>query len=192
MAQTVDFPRTAAHPTVDPVREYTTVAKWFHWITVVLIAIALPLGFLIKYIEAPKLGFYAIHESAGLTLLFVAIARLAWRFANPPPPLPPQVPRAMRGASHAVHALLYTAIIVQPMLGFFSSQAYDFPMRGPTAYLRLIDMPVLIGKDLALGGVLSTAHSVVGISIAVLLVLHIGGAVVHQAIRRDNVLLRMV
>ena len=59
---------------------YGSAAKWFHWVTVVLIAIALPVGFVIQHIkDADKMPFYAIHESAGLTILFVALARLAWR-----------------------------------------------------------------------------------------------------------------
>jgi len=52
-----------------PDGQYTTVAKWFHWITLGLMLVALPTGFVIKYIKADpfatKLVFYAIHESAG-------------------------------------------------------------------------------------------------------------------------------
>ena len=56
----------AAHPD----GQYTTVAKWFHWVTLVLMAIALPAGIVIKYIkDDSKMVFYAIHESAGLTIL---------------------------------------------------------------------------------------------------------------------------
>ena len=56
----------AAHPD----GQYGSVAKWFHWITVGLIAIALPTGFVIKYITgdadgAYKMGFYAIQRVRG-------------------------------------------------------------------------------------------------------------------------------
>jgi len=56
----------AAHPD----GQYGAAAKWFHWITVGLIAIGLPMGFIIKYITdaqegAVKYVFYSIHESAG-------------------------------------------------------------------------------------------------------------------------------
>jgi cytochrome b561 len=36
------------------------------------------------------------------------------------------------------------------------------------------------------------AHNALGIAIVALLVLHVGAAVFHQAIRRDGTLLRMV
>src|SRR5689334_25112284 len=76
---------------------YGTVSKWFHWVTVVLMAIALPVGFVIQHIkDEHKMPFYAIHESAGLTILLVALARLTWRLTHPAPPLPEHVPPVLR------------------------------------------------------------------------------------------------
>ena len=43
-----------------------------------------------------------------------------------------------------------------------------------------------------LAGVVGTAHTIGGWAIVTLLVLHIGGVIFHQAIRRDGTLLRMV
>ncbi|MFC7541514.1 cytochrome b/b6 domain-containing protein [Siccirubricoccus deserti] len=73
---------------------YNTISKWFHWITVALMAVALPVGFVIQHITdkdegATKLVFYAIHESAGVTLFVVVLLRLLWRLRHPAPPLPP-------------------------------------------------------------------------------------------------------
>lgn len=182
----------AAHPD----GQYTTVAKWFHWITLALMAIALPTGFVIKYIKtdpfATKLAFYAIHESAGLTILFVAIARLAWRIANPPPPLPAHLPVQMRIAASAVHGALYAALIVQPVMGFLATNAWGFPMQGATAYLGIIDIPAVLAKNEDLARSLSSIHTSVGYAIAALLVVHIGAAIYHHAVRRDGTLMRML
>ena len=172
---------------------YNSVSKWFHWVTVGLMAVALPMGFVIKHIkDSDKMAFYAIHESAGLTILLVAVARLAWRISHPPPPLPDSVPAPMRLAATVNHWLLYAALIAQPVLGFVATNAQGFPLQGKTAYLGLIDLPKFMEANKALADVVQSAHTVVGISIAVLLVLHIGGAVFHQAIRRDGTLLRIV
>lgn len=172
---------------------YNTVQKWFHWITVGLIAVALPVGFVIQHIkDADKMAFYAIHETTGLTILFVALARLGWRLTHPVPPQAADIPRPMRLAASTVHHLFYVALILQPVLGFLATNAFGFPLQGETAYFGLIDLPKFMETDEALGGVLSVAHSVVGWSLLGLLVLHIGGVVFHQAIRRDGTLLRMV
>jgi cytochrome b561 len=172
---------------------YGTVSKWFHWVTVALMAVALPVGFVIKHIkDADKMVFYAIHESAGLTILFVAVARLLWRLSHPAPPLPEHVPRLLRNTASAVHHSLYALLILQPILGFFTTNAFGFPLRGQTAYLGFIQFPKFMEADVGLGEILKTIHFIGGWSILVLLVLHIGGVVFHQAIRRDGLLLRMV
>lgn len=176
---------------------YGTVAKWFHWITVPLIAIALPVGFIIRYITpegegVAKMAFYAIHESAGLTIFFVALLRLAWRLMHRPPPHPPGVPRLMARMADGVHHALYAMLILQPLLGFFMTNAFGFPMQGATAYLGFVDFPKFMEAHESLAKVLKGLHTLGGWTILVLLVLHIGGAVFHQAIRRDRTLLRMV
>lgn len=172
---------------------YGTGAKWFHWITVALIAVALPFGFVIQHIkDADKMAFYAIHESAGLTIFFVALARLAWRWVHPPPPLPEHVPSLLRRMAAGVHHALYAMLIIQPILGFSATNAQGFPMQGETAYLGVIDFPKLVEANEDVAGGLQLLHTIGGWSILVLLVLHIGGVVLHQAIRRDGTLLRMV
>jgi len=193
MTMAATLPRTdAAHPD----GQYHTVAKWFHWVTVVLMAIALSFGFVIKYIKTDpfsiKLAFYMIHETAGLTILFVAIARLAWRWMSPPPPLPDHLPTAMRKGAAVVHHALYALLILQPIIGFLATNAWGFPMQGPTAYFGLIDIPAVIGETPSIAPTLSLIHTVFAWAIVVLLVAHIGGAVFHHAIRRDGTLMRML
>ena len=172
---------------------YNTGSKWFHWITVGLMAVALPMGFVIKHVkDSDKMPFYAIHESAGLTILLVAVARLVWRLTHPPPPLPDHIPAPMRLAARANHWALYAAMIAQPILGFIATNAWGFPLQGRTAYLGFIDLPKIMEKNVPLAEAVQAAHNALGWTIAALLVLHIGAAVFHQAIRRDGTLLRMV
>ena len=98
----------------------------------------------------------------------------------------------MRRAAAVNHWLLYAALIVQPTLGFVATNAQGFPLRGETAYLGLIDFPKFMEANKAVADAVQSAHTAVGISIAVLLVLHVGAAIFHQAIRRDGTLLRIV
>jgi len=183
----------AAHPD----GQYGTVAKWFHWITVGLIAIALPTGFVLEHITdandgATKMGFYAIHESAGLTILICAIARLAWRAMNPPPAYPDHLPPLMRAAAAGTHHALYALLILQPLLGFFATNAWGFPLQGQTAYLGFIDLPKFMDTWEGLAKVLGTLHTIGGYLFLVLLIAHIGAAVFHHAIRRDGTLMRIL
>lgn len=171
---------------------YTPIAKWFHWITAGLMAVALPTGLVIQHIkDSDKMAFYAIHESAGLTLFIVASLRLWYRIRHPVP-VDANVPAPMRLAATAVHHALYGALILQPLLGFFATNAFGFPMQGPTAYLGFIDLPKFMPVMEALANALLWAHRWLGWTIGALLVAHIGAVIFHQAIRRDGTLTRMV
>lgn len=183
----------AAHPD----GQYGSVAKWFHWITVGLMAIALPTGFVIKFITgeadgAYKMGFYAIHESTGLTILLVAVARILWKATHRPPPHPDHLPAVLRIAATGTHHMLYAMLIIQPVMGFLATNAWGFPLQGQTAYLGFIDLPKFMEVSEGLAKVLSGIHTAGGYLLVVLLAAHIGGAVFHHAIRRDGTLMRML
>lgn len=176
-----------------PDGQYGAIAKLFHWTTVVLIAVALPLGFVLDHVkDEGKMAFYAVHESTGLTILIVAVLRLLWRRIHPPPPLPDHVPPPMRLAASVVHNALYALLILQPIVGFFTTNAWGFPLQGETAYLGLIDLPKFMEADEALAGTLSTVHLVFGWTLLGLILAHVCGVIVHHAIRRDGTLLRML
>ena len=179
----------AAHPA----GQYGAIAKLFHWVTLGLMLVALPLGFVIQHVkDDSKMALYALHESAGLTILFVAIARLAWRWLSPPPSLPNDMPKLFRTISTAVHHSLYGLLILQPIFGFLATNAWGFPMRGATAYLGFVEFPKFMEAWESLAKILSLLHSIGGWLLVVLIALHVGGALFHHAIRRDGTLMRMI
>jgi cytochrome b561 len=179
----------AAHPD----GQYSTVAKWFHWLTVPPMFIAILTGLTLRFMKDDvKFSFYALHESIGLILLFLAIARLAWRLVSKPPATPDHLPANMRAAAAAVHHALYALLILQPLLGFFMTNAYGFPQQGATAFLFFIDLPKFMEASPGLAFVLHWLHSLGGWALPFLLAAHIGGAVYHHALRRDGTLMRML
>jgi cytochrome b561 len=196
----MDATRATALPGQDaahPDGQYGSIAKWFHWITVGLIAIALPTGFVIKFItEASdsvyKMGFYAIHESAGLTILFASLARILWKATHKAPPHPPELPAIMHIAATATHHGLYALLIVQPLLGFFATNAWGFPLQGQTAYLGFIELPKFMDTTEWLANLLSWGHTIGGYLFVLLLTAHIGAVIFHHALRRDGTLMRML
>ena len=176
-----------------PDGQYSALAKIFHWTTVPLMFLALATGLTIRFMtNDAKMGFYALHESAGLLILFLALARLAWRGFSAPPALPDHIPASMRRAASGVHHALYAALVIQPLLGFFTTNAYGFPMQGATAFLGFIDLPKFMAPWEGLAVVLHWGHSLIGWALPFLLVAHIGGAIYHHALRRDGTLLRML
>jgi cytochrome b561 len=176
-----------------PDGQYSRLAKWFHWLTVGPMMIVILSGLTVRFMKDDvKYSFYALHESLGLLLLFLAIARITWRSMSKPPALPTHMPANMQRVANGVHHALYACLIIQPLLGFFMTNAYGFPQAGATAFLGFIDLPKFMEASEGLAFVLHWAHSIVGWTLPLLIAAHIGGAVYHHAIRRDALLLRML
>ena len=75
---------------------YGIVARVFHWLTVLLVLIMIPVG-LIMTQDLPRTiqdPLFILHKGLGPFVLLVVALRLVWRGFNPPPPLPASVPAA--------------------------------------------------------------------------------------------------
>lgn len=167
---------------------YLPAAKAFHWITAVLVVAVFPLGAVIKFVkDDAKTGFYLFHESLGLLVLFVVLARLAFRLRHPPPPLD-GLPAPMRLAASAVHWALYAALIAMPVSGFLATNAWGFPL----SWFGVLPVPSPIGEDKAIAPVLSEIHETIAWTILALFLMHVSAVVYHHAVRRDGTLRRMI
>jgi cytochrome b561 len=179
--------------TLHPDGQYSRGAQWFHWLTVPPIAVMLLSGLTIRFIKDDvKMSFYTLHESLGLLVLLLSLARLIWRWRHTPPALPSHIPAMIRFGAGTVHSLLYVVLIVQPLLGFFTTNAYGFPQQGATAFMGFINLPKFMeaSPDLALR--LHWTHSIVGWLLIPLIAAHVGGVLYHHIVRRDGTLLRML
>src|SRR3982750_1515850 len=76
----------------DTTRRYTAFAAALHWIVAVILVVQFSWGWLMQQIPKQPPGLRAdafnLHKSIGLTILLLMLARLAWRLAHRPPPLP--------------------------------------------------------------------------------------------------------
>jgi cytochrome b561 len=73
-------------------RSYGSVTKTFHWLTVLLILAAIPLGIIangLAYDTSEALAFkaflFSMHKTVGITAFFVALARIFWALSQPKP-----------------------------------------------------------------------------------------------------------
>jgi cytochrome b561 len=171
---------------------YPPLARKLHWATAILVVIMVVLGFWITWFEPKdetlKFALYDVHESIGVLVFVLVLARLLRRIADPPAPLPPTVPKVLRVVAHANHLLLYALLLLQPVLGFLATNAWGFPFR----WARLLPIPSPLGKDEALAPVLSDLHLVGAILLLLLIGAHLGGAFFHGIIRRDGIVQRML
>ena len=169
---------------------YSGTAIVFHWAIAILILANLPLGIFNEQIEAISGSSPMwLHKSVGLSVLVLSIARLAWRLAHRPPPLPETVDGWRRTASRVVHRLFYALIILVPLTGWIRTSAGSYPL----TWYALFDVPKFaIERDTPEARAAATAHDVLAWSLLALVVLHIAAALHHHYILRDRVLVRIL
>ena len=169
---------------------YTPVAKVLHWLMAVLLFGLLALGFTMTDLPLSprKLQLYSWHKWAGVTVFLLVLVRLAWRVTHRPPPLPEHMPKVMQLAAHAGHVLLYALMIAIPLSGWLMSSAKGFQ----TVWFGVLPIPDLLDKNRELGDLLQTVHLSLNLLFVAVIVGHIGAALKHHFIDRDDVLTRML
>jgi len=174
-----------------PALRYTSPARWLHWVMAPMLGVIIVVGLWMVFFEPAdqsfKLQLYNFHESLGVTVWVLALIRLAYRFRNPPPPLPADTPAMVRLGAHVTHLALYALLLLMPVIGFLATNAWGFPL----SLFGVLPLPSPVGKDEALAKILSLLHWIGAIAIIALIAGHIMGVVYHTFIRRDGLLKRM-
>ncbi len=169
---------------------YGLVAQCAHWLVFLLVAalfaialymVDLPLG-------PEKIKVYNLHKSIGVTVLSLMLLRLLWRQVSRPPALPQEMPAWERAAAHASHALLYILLLVQPTVGIIQSWSANFPV----VVFGLFILPNLTGPSESLKELLGVLHSWGAWLLLALIAAHVGAALRHHLVLRDDVLRRML
>jgi cytochrome b561 len=169
---------------------YTVMARLLHWFTALVVALMIPLGVIIGNDWGGRLQstLYGLHEGLGVLLIPVVLVRLGYRLMNPPLPLPRNIPTLQRFAAHATHVGLYALLIAQPLVGWTAISASGAPV---TAF-GVFALPLIAPENRSLAEHLFALHGLIGLSIASLVVAHIGAALYHHLVRKDRVLMRMI
>jgi cytochrome b561 len=170
---------------------YTGTAIALHWLMALGIIVAFGMGVTmtdIPGITPAKLQLFNWHKWLGVTLLALAVARALWRLTHAAPPLPVTMSSWQRIAAEWTHHALYALIFAVPLSGYLYSLAAGFPV----VYLGVLPLPVLIEKNLELKPVLESVHYWLNMGMAALVLAHVGAALKHHWLDRDDVLRRML
>lgn len=171
-------------------QRYTHTAILLHWLAAFGLAGTFALGFYMEGLpfSPNKLKLIAWHKWAGMTLLVLAVVRLAWRLTHPVPTLPLDMGRLSRMAAHAGHWLLYLLMIIIPVSGWLASSAHGVPV----VWFGVWQLPDLVAKNQGVAETLQDAHMILNYSLLALVVGHVGAALQHHFIKKDTVLMRML
>lgn len=192
----------------DGADRYTAIAVVLHWAIAVAIIGNGFIGWWMRGAieaqdtQARAIVAFQLHKSIGLTVLALSLLRLVWRLLHRPPSLPSGMPAWQRFAAKATHWTFYALMIGIPLSGwlYVSTQwRGSAPLNVPTLWFGLFEVPHLLGLNDAarglrtkLAGVTVDAHWVLAWGSAAMLVLHVGAALKHHLVNRDQVLAQMV
>jgi cytochrome b561 len=184
---------TKLRPGDDRVEVYSGRARTFHWLTVALVLVQVPLGLAMVYrgkwldlFDAVTNTMYSSHKLLGMIILIVVVARLLYRFAHGAPADEPTLATWQKVISHLNHWGLYLMLIVVPLLGWLGVSYY-----GALDIFGLFSLPALASQDQAQADAILGLHLLAAIALVLLVGLHVAAALYHYFIRGDNVLGRM-
>lgn len=176
--------------------QYSTAAKTLHWLVAFLIAAMLLTGWtmagdnLLSPTQKPL--WFVLHKSTGLVLLGLGLFALLRRLKISVPPLPSDMPRWKCVAALVTHKTLYALVIIMPLIGWMLIST----VHRPTLFFGLFPMPFLpvlseLPDKKQIADMLAGAHGALAWVIVAVVALHVGAALEHHFIERDDVLLRM-
>jgi len=171
-------------------RGYSRGMRIMHWVTAAVMLFVIIAGILIGNEIKVYDQLYNHHRAAGFLLLFIVAIRIVVKFfAEKPSPLPASITPWQRNLSALVHHLLYAALIFQPLLGWYATNAWGVKK---IPFFFGLHLPRIVEKDRELGNFLLEIHHYTGLFIAALVVMHISAAIYHHKVKKDGVLLRMM
>lgn len=172
---------------------YSLPARVFHWATVALVFIQVPLGLTMAFRgrwleiwDSVTNSLYSTHKLLGMTILVVAAARLIYRLAHGAPADEPTLEPWQKIVSRLNHWGLYALLIIVPLLGWLGVSYYP-----ALDIFGLFSLPGLVSPDEATAARVFLWHLAGAIALALLIGLHVAAALYHYLIRKDGVLGRM-
>jgi cytochrome b561 len=169
---------------------YGSVAIGFHWLMVLLIVACFCLGLYLDELRfsPQKLKLLSWHKWGGITVLWLACFRLAWKVSNRAPALPLEIPRWQRWMAASVHHILYILMFAAPLSGWVMSSAKGFPV----VYFGKWPLPNLVAKNKMLGEQLEDVHAVLTYGLIIIASSHALAALKHHFISKNDILVRML
>lgn len=164
---------------------YGRVARWLHWTSALLILFALATGKVTEFLGLEGTHVLRAHVIVDGAIALLTAARLVlWLTVDTRPPPDGEIPAVQKAVARFVHIALYLALLV-----LIGSGAGMMILTGAPDVLffasggALPDFQQLPPRQ---------AHELAGTVLIGLLVAHIGAALYHHFVLRDETLRRMM
>jgi cytochrome b561 len=134
---------------------------------------------------SPRTFYFNLHKSIGATILVLIAIRVLWRLTHQPPALLSSLKAWERRLAEATHKALYVLMVAMPLSGLIMALYSKYG-------LKWFGISILPGLDnVTIREAFLYVHQWVAVALALLIVLHIAGALKHKFINKDETTKRM-
>jgi cytochrome b561 len=171
---------------------YSVPARWFHWLTFLLVSILVPVGFVMagraerNIFDALTNSLFSMHKLIGFLLLWIMVLRLSYRLISGAPQPEPGLTSWQVTVSRATHWGLYALLLFIPLLGWLGISMFP-----ALEIFGLFSLPAIAQKS-DLANKIFELHKAAAWLLIALVGLHVLAALFHYFIRKDGVLQRML
>jgi len=170
-----------------PPRHFNLLARLLHWSMAIAILAMLFIGAAMVVSMQHREQLLDLHRPLGLAILLLAIVRLANRLRNKPPPLPADLPRIQKFMAEASHWILYGLMLAMPVIGWAMLSAGGYPI----VVFDGFNLPAILPHSPVVYGILRPLHGVLAYLLFFTILGHLGAALFHAWVRRDDVFAQM-
>jgi len=169
-------------------KRFTGPQRFLHWLMAICILSMLFIGVgMVSTVTPAYLTLVKIHKPLGIAILALALIRLGLRIRYGAPPLPSDLPEAMKLAAKLSHYLFYALMIAMPLLGWAMLSAAAYPV----ALFPGVNLPPIAPLNESLHTILWDAHHYLAFLFFAVILLHFAAALFHALIRKDGVFAAM-
>ena len=164
--------------------EYGILAKLFHWFTFIVLIAQVPFGFYLVGLEFSdeRIELENIHILVGITVFYLTLFRLIWKFFNPSPSGARSFFRGQLFIGKANHFLLYLCIFSITISGILKKLYMG-------EILNFVFFKYGFEKDnFLLADVYYQVHIYANYLLLALVTLHILAVIIHHYIFKDKIL----
>ena len=169
--------------------EWGWLARALHWLVAIGIFWLIWLG--LEQADLPrgdeKTAIRATHASWALLIFTLMSIRLVWRFVNPTPAHPNGMPGWQRVTATLVHWAIYIAVFLQLVAGAMTTATGDKPL----PFFGLFSIPLPVEASREGHEFWEEIHEFAWKIVAVLVVVHVLGAIYNHFVAKNDVVRRM-
>jgi cytochrome b561 len=167
--------------------QFALLSRILHWLMAAMLLTMLFMGVTM----VASLGNYhllvAVHRPLGILILILAIVRLLNRIFTTLPPFPPTMSLRERWLASASERLLYTLMILLPLVGWGLLSAGHYPI----IMFGRLQLPPILPTNPLLYAVLRKAHTLLALLLFLTFLTHLSSVLFHTLVLRDRLLHRM-